>query len=480
MKKIGFISLIAALLLLMQSCGIFVNNDLRTGATTEKDEPLTAVETESHAAETDAKEDENRSETLKNQAGLLLSGIHTAKPLGTRLLIAATDERFFKGDGSETALTSDRVSRIEKIEQKLGNTVVIEEYSEEKLLQDLRAAVKSKEYFADVIAVPQRLLGQLVSEGLVKSIRTVPGIDVTAQYFAGDSLDAATAGHNVYAAASDAVFEPDKIYGVYFNKTLAEELGLDLYEYVKDGEFTLEKYAQCVKAAQDAGYEGAIVKGNTPYKRMLLLGSGFDFTSNALDETPAANTFTEEYKSICTTLSELDGAVSYTDPFIPFFSGNTLFCLADIASAERIKDSSTAWGLLPFPKMNGADGYSSYVLDEATVLCIPVNFYDDETAGDLVKAVCASSVGYIKYDYLYHCVTNVLRDSGSIKSLSLLLSGCNYDFSSMFSSGYGTLKSYTIQAFDDIMSGKMTLPEYFSKEASFNEYLNKTFAAPNR
>ena len=484
MKKLRLLALFAAVMLCLQSCGIIIINDIHGNDAEITSEDGTDRETESQ----EVKEiiiDKQTSDEMKVKADEVLAGVDTADYTGMRLLIATTDTTFYEGkmyDDGDTrlTLTSDRIIRSDKISGKLGANISIATYSEDDLYTKLSAAVKNKEYFADVLAVPQRLVGKLAGDGLIKSLRTVPGLDLKADYFNTDALSAFSAGHKAYAISGEGCFEPEKLYCVYFNKEMAAELGLDMYSLVSNGEWTLKKYAECISAASAAGAGTVVTKSPEKYKRMLLIGSGFDFVESGIDKVPAANTFSSEFEITSKLIASIPAVMLSSNPSEDFLNGKSLFFIDTVFAAEEMYDSDLVWGMLPLPKYNENYEYGTYAEETAIVLCVPEYASDDRMSGDFIEAFNAVSTGYLEYDYLYHSMLDVLRDNGSVNSLNIILKNPNYDFVSAMKSGYPTLYANTAGAFDDIMGGRLTFEEYKGKETEVAEYMEKWFPVTNK
>lgn len=474
MKKLKLAAVIIAAVLCLQSCGIIVINNTNGKMTdsTAPDVTDTAEETK------EVKEiviDKTASDDLKKKADEVLNGLDTIKFSGMRILVAATDTTFYEGDGSAALLTSDRVTRAEKVCEKLDANVDVVQYSADELYKKLKASVKNKEYFADVLAVPVSLVGQLASDGLIQSLRTIPGFDLGAEYFDKDSISAFSGGHGLYAISGDGCFEPEKTYCIYFNKDMAKQLGIDFYSLVSEGKWTLEKYVECMSAAESAGFGTVVMRNAKKYKQMLLNGSGFDFIEGGIDKVPQANTFTEEYESRVNLLAALPQAKETASVSEEFLSGNELFCIDTVFAAEKMADSSLVWGMLPFPKYNEQEEYGSYISDDAIVLCVPKYAADDKLSGDFIECLNAASSEYLKYDYLYHNMLDVLRDNGSVTSLNYILKKPNYDFGVAMSSGYPVIKTNTAAAFEELLSGSLTFEKYKGRETEVSEYMKKWF-----
>ena len=479
MKKIKLFAALVAVMLCLQSCGIIIINDINGNNTHDTSEDETGRETES----SEVKEiiiDKQTSDNLKKNADGLLDGLNTLKYSGMRILVAVTDTLFYEGDGSLTPLTSDRVIRADKIAQKLDASVNVVSFSEEELFDKLKSAVRKKEYFADVIAVPLRLVGQLAAEEAVISLRTAPGFDMKADWFDEDAVSAFSCGHNSFAVSGDGCFEPEKTYCIYFNKEMAKQLGYDLHSLVSDGKWTLEKYAECAAAAVSAGNISTVMKNAEEYKKMLITGSGFDFADTGIDKTPAANTFTEEYESKINLLAALPQASAPEDPKEEFLSGKSLFYIDTLLAAEDMASSALVWSMLPMPKYNEEYEYSTYISDDAVVLCIPKYAADNRMSGDFIKAFFAASSEYIKYDFLYHNMLDVLRDNGAVNSLNIVMNNPNYDFVRAMKGGYPNLYANTAGAFEELVSGTLTFDVYMQREEDVAAYMEKWFPVTHR
>ena len=479
MKKTLFCLLLAALIAVISSCGIIVINR-KSG--TDTTSPFTDPETT--RAETLPREeipvDTRTSDSVKKDAEDALAGLDVVDMGGARILLCGTDLTFAEGDGEQTVLSSDRASRVAVLEKKFNAEISLIGFSEDELLSKLKDADKNGEYFADVIAVPARLVGQLVSDGLVKSLRTLPETKLSAPYFSADSVAAFSAGHGIYAVSGEGCFEPEKLYCVYFNKELFSQLDGDAYRLVNGGGFTLEEYARLSGLCEYAGIGFTLCEPGLDLKKALYLGSGLDFSENGVDMTPKALTFDERYGSVVSLLSSLPDAVQSDDPLSSFSSGGALFYIGTVADAEKISADAGAWGILPMPKHKDAAGYSAYLSDEATVLCVPVCNSDDRLSGDFIESFNACSTGYLKYDLVYHYMLDVLRDNGSVNVLSSLLDAGNYDFITSFASGYPTLYNNTVGAFYELVSGQLDFDEYRQREEDVRAYLEKWFPIKNK
>lgn len=475
MKKLLSALIICAVITSLQSCGIVVIHHGTETTAAVTDPAATERGGETTAPQTIVVDPETP-EKMRNRADELLNGLDTLKISGARLFVAGVDLTFLEGDGELTALTSDRAIRIEKLAEKLDADIAAAQFSENELYDKLKSALDNGEYFADVIAVPRYLAGTLAADGLIKSLRTLPAFDYKAPYFSADSVNAFSAGQRLYAVSGEGCFEPEKIYCVYFNKTLAASLGLDLYGLVSSGEWTLEKFADILNSTSS----DTVTEKGLDLQTALYLGAGLDFTENGTDMVPRALTFGSSFENAVRLISAVPSPLPADDPAEKFLEGGALFYVDRVSAAESMSSSDTVWGMLPMPKADRESDYSGYIAPDATVLCVPVCNSDDRLSGDFIEAFFACSTGYIKYDYIYHYMLDVLRDNGSVNCLDIILDGGNCDFVTAMKDGFPTLYANTAGAFGELVSGGLSFEEYKEREDGVAEYLEKWFPVTNK
>ena len=479
-KKSAAAAVLVFVLLFVSSCGLIIVNKSQMPKKTPETENTVTTETVTDADTRRLTLDTTSADDLKKESDSLFKGLSVVTAKGARLVVATVDETFLMGDGSETVLTSDRVARFSAVSEKLNADVDVKQFTESELERQLSEAVAEGRYFADVLAVPQSMVGYLASEGLIESLRTVPKFNIGAAYFSADSVTAMTAGHNIYGISGAGCFEPEKTYVFYFNKKLAKELGIDLYGLVSDGRWTLDEYEKAAEAAAAAGKKPTVYSPSVDINEMLLYGSGFDFTKNATDRTPETVTFDSGFSALCEKFHGMVKTEPSDDAKNEFLRGGALFLIDTLSAAEEMSASSLVWGLLPSPKLDEGSGYTAYIGDDAVILCIPKCQGDLELSGDFIEALCASSYRYIKFDYLYHYFTRVLRDNESVNSLKIILENENYDFVNIMRTGYPTLYANTAGAFSEIVAGTLTFEDYAAREEEVREYLAKWFPVKGR
>lgn len=403
----------------------------------------------------------------------LLESLDVIDLQGSKTVFAVSDEEFFKGDGTETVLNSDKIARIKAVQDKLNTEIILKSGTAAEIASAIKSNHNSGVLYADVVALPASYIGVLAADGLIASLRSLPNLNLDAEYFNQSSISAASAGNSIYGVAGDGCFDASGIMCMYCNRDLLSLCGIsDLSEIVKSGNWTLDKYNEILSAATVADIRSYQV-GKANVACVLLGGSGLTTVSSVVDEVPSWRIADGDFTNISQKITEIMKYGVQDDAFI---SGNALFCFDTISACKQYATTSFKSSLLPLPKSDAQSSYCSYAGEDALYMCVLSDHYSFRTASDLIECFSAASYNYIREHYIDECVTNSLRDEVSIYALTASLSDIRYDFTAVFGTGYKGLSSCTSDVFASIVAGEEIDLESAKKKGE--EYLSKTFPAP--
>lgn len=479
MKFVKYIfCLILLFAVMLQSCGLVVIN----GGSSDTDSADT-LQTEISPDESEQEEEKPTVDwgKVKDEAYASLNRLPSYSYENENLTILTTDATFFSGDGEQTVLNSDRIARIETLEEKYSFTARVKTTSKETVFDEISANENSGIISAHIYALPTDITALLASEGYLRSLRS-------SQYFDGDSdvfnsaTEAFTAGHNVYATSGDGCFEPEKISALYYNKAKLSELNtVSIASLVESGEWTLDKYHEYTLSAINAGFDGVPSANvfNAEYEDILLLSSGFNFCRNEADESIRLESFTDAFRTLCESIGTItaDIEVSVGDSMREEFkNGNVLFLTDSVANTDLYTTMADAWSIAPHPKMDGCDGYSSFVSIDAIVLSIPSGIASPDGLGLIITAFNSISKDHIKGRYIEHNMNYIVRDIGALDALDIIINNVNYDFAYIFSSPYPNMQKFSIGAYKKLLSKEITFEEYVSSsQLPSQEYFDYFF-----
>ncbi len=361
------------------------------------------------------------------------------------------------------------------VEEKFGTTIITTVTDSRSMLEDAREAYNSDMYYADLIAPASKDVGKFYAEGLLANLYSLPHVNFTAEYFDSGMLAAAVAGDGIYAVSGAANFNPDYLNCIFYNRTIADSLGLgDLGALVKDGKWTVDKYRElAITASASLGISGhGSVHELNGYIDVLALSQGIDFVSNSEGTVPVVDYLEDskaaKSKAIVDNISSLIYADNtFTKSFgdncrSQFTSGTLLFMTDSMYVAEWISDSSTDWGLLPLPKYSEEQkNYRSLISPDSPVFCALVNTPGYETSGLILESLNASAEDCIIDAYKNKLIDYFLRDSSSIAMLDVICDSAVNDFVHMYASGVSSLESATVDAVRRAVTTSRSIDPYY-------------------
>ncbi len=464
MKKLLCLTL-TALTVLLSSCGVIIINNAGSDTTVpEETEPnnYDKIVTASPEPNTD---------DGYNGAMETLNSLTTKTADGGTFFIACTESTFFNGNGEETSLNTDRITRIKLLETKLGCKFYTKTADAETIVSEVAKSVKSGEAFSDVLAIPAGSMGSLISNSLLTPLQTVPGMDLSADHFDSDSKDAFTLNGNVYGITGDGLFTPETLPCIIYSDEPAKaNVAQNIPELVKNGQWTIDKLNEILASVNADGITRFSAPENS--EEALLLGSGVNYTANN-SGTLSLNTFTDSFSM---TAGKLANLFSVASAPTEFSDNKTLFSLTTLSQLEKYKDLPFVWSIAPLPKASADSEYVSPMSADTTVMCIPISAYDTEYAGDFIEAFNAASKDYMVNRYISHCANRVLRNEASVYSLCQILGKNNYDISLALRGEYVTLSEYTVNVYKKMLAGSITADELSSLKTEAEEYMQKHFS----
>lgn len=232
---------------------------------------------------------------------------------------------------------------------------------------------------------------------------------------------------------------------IFFNKTEAEEyedvVG-DLYQTVRDGEWTYDLFLDYIKTyshdngdtVQDANdYYGLVQNGNTLMSHLYYADV---VTAKVTDDGAELLLTDNKIIDIVDTARELLNDKYYTylrdgDQEISdiFFSDRALFMNTDLSSAGNWRDKDTDFGILPFPKYDEAqENYTTYADQWGLMLALPCTATNTDRTGAILEAMAALSRKYVTPAYYDVMLLGKLkRDDESEEMLDILYKNVIYD-----------------------------------------------------
>ena len=297
----------------------------------------------------------------------------------------------------------------------------------------------------------------LISQGMMTDLNTVSTLNLDAEYWDPQLSGSYVLKDNRQYVASSALhlMPYEMTWLIYFNQEMAEDRGVpDLFEYVRQGEWTIETMLKTVKDCgiinensnggytfdkdDTATYGIALHSASAP---KLLDGFDITFIQEQDIEGKAPYTFrcsdSDAFSKANDLLLQLfdrstgmaigsdfeDNLTEHPEGYVPVFnSERSLFLHAEIKSGMTLKKklaSEVYYGMLPQPKLNSdQDGYYTTMTPNLILFGIPSVNTNKEAigqAGDVLSYLSYRDLLPVYYgDYVTH------RNASDAESMEML------------------------------------------------------------
>ena len=275
------------------------------------------------------------------------------------------------------------------------------------------AILMAGDKYADFVAPATFSAGYWYSSNNVIDLKTVDYLDFDQPWWYQD-ITYATEWNGKQYGMKGAFNNPiPDSWVIYFNKDLAEELQLpDLYQLVRDGQWTLDKFQEYArKATRDTngdnlmddrdcfGWGHPHLEGDTAF----WVGAGGEYFSKGEDGYWTLSTATTRNRNLMEKLVEMlvtdktyydrsggEGWMYYYTDMFP--AGQMLFAPTPVYAVSRNNwgwwEMETDFGILPMPKYDENQEYYYATVDHFTsMLMIPVNTNNEDNIGLILEAL---------------------------------------------------------------------------------------------
>ena len=258
----------------------------------------------------------------------------------------------------------------------------------------IRSLIQSGDDTYEVFINVQHVGIPLIYEDLyVDWNESMPYADLTKPWWYQNVQRDLNFGDKVYVTAGAYNFHCLKASGVLaFNKTIMDELEMEYpYQLVKDGEWTIDRFIEYVKAAQkDLNGDGLIKPeddrlGFSGWKWEMIpamfVGMGGSPVAKDDDNLPTLNLNNERTFNVIDKLIELyddgngawDGGNTYGVASTMFKESRLLFQDTTLTGLPGLRELEDDFGAVPYPKLDeDQEDYYSRIVNFSSLTYIPV------------------------------------------------------------------------------------------------------------
>lgn len=287
---------------------------------------------------------------------------------GKSFRIATDNAELILADGGESLLGKEHYLRNSAIEKKYNIKIVLTDESGLPTVGDrIRTEALAGNSYCDLILLETPSFQSLVSSKSLINVRSIPYLDINADFYFERSLRATTQGNASYGISGDFIYNPEDIQVVFFNKTLLSKAPLpDIYTLVETNQWDMENFLlyseeiYSLERVNGSGVYGTL-SANTQEDliKIFWAATGMDFFKNEYDSRPQLIYNNEDTLDFINQFSNhfirssSFSTVHIQESAAPAFAaGDSLFLIAPLRTAKELVGKGTDWGIAPLPKLD--------------------------------------------------------------------------------------------------------------------------------
>jgi len=339
--------------------------------------------------------------------------------------------------------------RNKQIEEKYGIEITYIEQNSGGYNSDGLNSILAGDDAYDIIFVHSRGAFVYALQGAAYNINEISSIHTDKPWWYKDAVETFTLNDHLYVIDGDITKSFGQAMAVLFNKRIFDELGYDYpYETVRDGDWTFDEFAYYAKkGGADLNGDGLMTPEADQYGftcsewgtpiGILYAGGQKIYDKNdegMMELTLYSNKTVDIYDEFFSLMSNescflrfTQGNINYTGEDI-FKSGRAMMSEGNLGAAASLRAMDDDFGIVPYPKFDEEDEYTTAINGAAPLVIIPITVSDVERTGAITEALCAySAKDVIPAFYEVSLKTKYSRDDESEEMMDLIKESIIYD-----------------------------------------------------
>lgn len=267
-------------------------------------------------------------------------------------------------------------NRNRTLEDKLNMTILVDEVANYQTA--MSKSVTAGEDLYDVVYTMSTSLASNITAGMFQNLKDIQTLELDEEWWE-PSFNALLELNNryIYAVGSPLhLMSMDMTVACYANRSILIDNGLDIpYDMVRNGEWTCDAMYEIMTPCISLNGDEAFTENaqNTTFGVSTFNGWIGLMTTTAdtivqkdSDGIPTWAGVSERLITACTTLEKLFANDGHLIPLadtskytMRFMEERTAFCILSIGNASVFREMDSAYGILPIPKFEETDSYSS-------------------------------------------------------------------------------------------------------------------------
>ena len=353
-------------------------------------------------------------------------------------------------EGQEDIVDDAIYRRNMNVEEKYGITISASESSQSNYDTDALNSILAGDDAYDVIFAHSRAAFAYAVQGAGYNIHDISTIHMDMPWWSKNINDNCTVNGKLYVLDGDiSISGLSNAMCLLFNKRIFDEKGFDYpYETVKDGDWTFDEFAYYAKkGSADLNGDGVMTPEDDQFGfttsewaapiNVLYAGGQKIYDKNdegALELTLYSNKTVEIFDEFFSLMNNeacflqfTEGNINYTGPGI-FESGRAMMTSGGLGSAQGLRNMDDDFGIIPYPKFDENDDYSTAINGAAPLIVIPISVSDVNRTGAITEALAAyGHRDVIPAFYEKSLKSKYARDEESEEMMDLIKDSIIYD-----------------------------------------------------
>jgi len=308
----------------------------------------------------------------------------------------------------------------------------------------------------DVYMPPMSDAAKLAKDGYLVDLNELEWLALDKPWWDQNAAESLSMGGKLYFTTGDiTILDEELCFVIIFNKTLANELGIDPYKLVDDGDWTIDTLLTIAKEKYlDQGADGFDnddrwgLLSHSNNSTILYLSTGEKMVAKNENDYPTLGmTTTRANLAIAKALELmldphviLDSEIgSMEEELAMTMDGRGLFRSTVLRVARNMRDMQMDFGIIPNPKLDkNQDTYYTPTSASGYLpgVCVPVTNTRLEMTGAALEAMAYYGLQYITPAYKETTLEGiVLKDLESAPMLDLIFSNKVYDLGYIYNFG---------------------------------------------
>ncbi len=315
---------------------------------------------------------------------------------GREFVVVTTDSKYWSFDGGESFVSKAVFERNDAIENKFNINIRVEVETPSEIIEKATLSKEQGTHYADLVVAPANVLSQLMANGLLMNMTSLPYVDYSAEYVDSSLLEASQINGKLFMLFGALTQTEYSGWCVFYNKSIAEKTGIDPYDLYKDGGWTWDDFLDYSEKSSKYAKSGFVTTATeSDFVNTVWASAGKRFFGEC-SSSPLELPSVENASEIISLIKKVIGAEFYGDKsglnaLDAFIKGESSVLLCRRDAVYTICDSGMDWGVVPMPKY-GSDGeHLSYIDGEAMAVSVLPTITDTEFVGRVLNAFMAAT-----------------------------------------------------------------------------------------